>query len=146
MTYKIAPLILAATLASPLSAQDFTSQIVDEHIEDVTFYLEDAILNAGLTIDFVSHTGDMLSRTREDVGSDIELFTDATLFNFCSARISRQVMEADITNIAYCPYAIFVYATPDNPDQTVIGHRVYPGASMQPANDLLDSIISEAIE
>ena len=132
-------------IATSTLAQAYTSQTVDDSIDNVTFSLESAILDKGLAIDFISHTGEMLERTREDVGSDVVLFTEATIFNFCSARISRQVMEADITNIAFCPYAIFVYATPDNPDQTIIGHRTYPGTSMQPANALLDAIIADAV-
>ena len=39
-------------------------------------------------------------------------------------------MEADITNIAFCPYGIFVYATPENPDQTTVGHRAMPEETM----------------
>ena len=133
-------------LAGAASAQDYTAITVDDTIDNVTFSLESAILDKGLTIDFTSHTGDMLERTREDVGSDKVLYTEATIFNFCSARVSRQVMEADIANIAFCPYAIYVYATPDNPDQTVIGHRILPGETMKPANDLLDEIVASAIE
>ena len=36
---------------------------------DVTFSVEGAILGKGLVIDHISHTGDMLSRTANDVGS-----------------------------------------------------------------------------
>lgn len=142
---KILSLALVLGLATPAFAQDISTQLVDDTIDNVTFSLESAIVDMGLTIDFTSHTGDMLGRTRVDVGSDVELFVEATLFNFCSATVSRQVIEADINNIGYCPYAVFVYATPDNPDQTVIGHEVYPGATMQPANDLLDAIIEAAL-
>ncbi len=133
-------------LATPAFAQDYTAITVDDTFDNVAFSLESAIIDKGLTIDFTSFTGDMLERTRADVGSDIVLYTNATIFNFCSAKVSRQVMEADIANIAYCPYAIFIYSTPDNPDQTVIGHRNFPGESMKPANDLLNEIIAVAIE
>lgn len=133
-------------VASPVMAQDFTAITIDDSIDNITFSLESAILDKGLTIDFTSHTGEMLERTREDVGSDVVLYSEATIFSFCSARVSRRVMEADITNIAFCPYAIYVYATPDNPEQTIIGHRIFPGDSMKPANDLLDEIIADAIE
>ena len=139
--------ILIATsllLASPIAAQDIMTVTVPESFEDMEFALESAILDMGLTIDFVSHTGDMLERTREDVGSDVVLFEGATLYNFCSATVSRQVMEADIANIAFCPYAVFVYSMPDKPDESVIGHLVYPGESMAPANALLDTIVENA--
>lgn len=140
--------ILAAAmmLASPLAAQNMMAVTVPEAFEDMEFAVESAIIDMGLTIDFTSHTGAMLERTREDVGSDIELFAGATLYNFCSATVSRQVMEADIANIAYCPYAVFVYSLPGNTDETVIGHRIYPGESMAPANALLDAIVESALQ
>ena len=142
-TYMLAA---AMMLASPLAAQNMMTVTVPETFDDMEFAVESAIIDMGLTIDFTSHTGAMLERTREDVGSDVELFAGATLYNFCSATVSRQVMEADIANIAYCPYAVFVYALPGNPDETVIGHRIYPGESMAPANALLDAIIESALQ
>lgn len=133
-------------LATPLAAQNMTFVTVPESFDDMEFALENAIIDKGLTIDFVSHSGDMLERTRADVGSDIALFSHASIFNFCSAIVSRQVMEADITNMMYCPYSIFVYALPENPDETIIGHQTFPGDSMAPANALLDEIIASAVE
>lgn len=133
-------------IATPLAAQNMTSVTIPEALDDMEFAVESAILDMGLTIDFTSHSGEMLERTRVDVGSDVVLFTGATIFNFCSARVSRQVIEADINNITFCPYSIFLYSTPENPDETVIGHQTYPGESMQPANDLLDEIIANATQ
>ncbi|NOR63520.1 MAG: DUF302 domain-containing protein [Rhodobacteraceae bacterium] len=144
MRNLIATAILLA--ASPLAAQNMTAVTIPEPLDDMEFAVESAIIDMGLTIDFTSHSGAMLERTREDVGSDIVLFTGATIYNFCSATVSRQVIEADINNIIYCPYSIYLYSTPDNPDETIIGHQTYPGESMQPANDLLDAIIASATQ
>ena len=146
MLRPIFSLATAVLLATPLAAQNMTSRTVEESLDDMEFALESAILDMGLTIDFVSHSGEMLERTREDVGSDVVLFSGATIYNFCSATVSRQVIEADINNIIYCPYSIFVYATPDNPDVSIIGHQLYPGDTMKPANDLLDTIIENATQ
>ncbi|MBL4808124.1 MAG: DUF302 domain-containing protein [Rhodobacteraceae bacterium] len=139
---------LTASLFFPLSlaAQNMFAITVDETHDDMTFAVESAILDMGLTIDFTSHTGEMLERTRMDVGSDVVLFDDATIFNFCSASVSRQVIEANLNNIVFCPYAVFVYTLPGNPDQTIVGHQVYPGASMTPANELLDEIVRSATQ
>jgi len=140
--------LIAFTLLFPASllAQEIFSVTVDETHDDMTFAVESAILDMGLTIDFTSYSGAMLERTREAVGSDIVLFEDATIFNFCSAKVSRQVIEADINNFAFCPYTVFVYTLPDNPNQTVVGHRVYPGESMAPANAMLDEIVLDATQ
>jgi hypothetical protein len=133
-------------IATPLAAQNVTAVATPEAFSDVEFAVESAIVDMGLKIDFTSHTGDMLERTRADIGSDKVLFAGATIYNFCSARVSRQVIEADINNVRFCPYSIFVYTTPGNPDVTMIGHQTYPGESMQPANDLLDAIIAKALQ
>lgn len=146
MKRPILALFAVFYFATPLAAQNMTSQTVPEPLGDIEFALENAILDMGLAIDFISYSGAMLERTRVDVGSDVVLFTGATIYNFCSATVSRQVIEADLNNIIYCPYSIFAYSTPDRPDETIIGHQLYPGASMQPANDLLDQIIASALD
>lgn len=145
MSNRILTLTAAIFLATPTFAQDVTSWVVDDTFDNVSFSVESAILDKGLTIDFVSHVGEMLERTRVDVGSDITLYTEGLVYSFCSASVSRDVMEADIMNIAFCPYGIFVFSTPENPDQTTVGHRFMPGESMEPVNALLDAIITDAI-
>ena len=128
-----------------------TSTIAEEAIvtsyegsfEDATFAVENAIVNQGLVIDYVSHVGDMLNRTGEDVGSDAMLFKQADIFIFCSAVVSRKVMEADPMNIVHCPYGIFVA---ENADGVLIGHRDYPDGPMQMVEDLLTGIVKEATD
>lgn len=117
---------------------------VEDSFENVTFAIESAIVGAGLVIDHVSHTGEMLERTRADVGSDRVLFLGADVFSFCSATVSRQVMEADPLNVQHCPYGIFVFETPEAPGKITVGHRQYEG-SMAPVNDLLSGIVKEAL-
>jgi uncharacterized protein (DUF302 family) len=117
----------------------------DQSFEDVTFGLENAILDAGLVIDHVSHTGDMLERTKGDVGSDVTLFLQADVYSFCSAKLSRDVMEADPMNIVFCPYDIFVMVRPETPDVTTIGFRTFPDGAMKTIETLLDDIAKAAI-
>lgn len=133
---------LAATSAS---AADMITYDTDQSFDDVTFGLESAIVDAGLVVDSISHTGEMLERTRTDVGSDVTLFLNADVFSFCSAKISREVMEADPMNIVFCPYDIFVMVRPDTPDVTTIGFRTYPEGAMKKVEALLDSIARAAI-
>ena len=92
-------------------------------------------------IDYTSHVGDMLNRTGADVGSDVAIFDNAQIFLFCSAAVSRRVMEADPMNIMHCPYGIFVA---DMGGEVMIGHRDYPDGPMQEVEALLDAIILEA--
>ncbi len=136
---------ILALLAGPVFAQNAITYDTDEAFDDVVFGLESAIVDQGLVIDSVSHTGAMLERTREDVGSDVVLFEAADIFSFCSAALSRKVMEADPANIIYCPYDIFVYVRADTPDVTTIGFRTFPDGPMKEVEALLDNIVRSAI-
>lgn len=136
---------LAACLATAASAQDMITYTTDQPFEDVIFGLENAIIDQGLVIDGTSHVGDMLERTKADVGSDVTIFLKADVYSFCSAAVSRKVMEADPMNIVFCPYDIFVAVSPETPDQTMIGFRSYPEGAMKEVEALLDTIARAAI-
>lgn len=120
-------------------------QTVEGQYEDVMFDVETAITNAGLVIDAVNHVGDMLERTKADVGGTVTLFTNAKVFNFCSAEVSREVMEADPMNLQYCPYTIFVMEQPGSEGQITVGRRAYPEGAMEKVSAMLDGIIAEAL-
>lgn len=142
------PFVLAAALCALGTialAEGAVSYTTDESFEDVVFGLESAILDQGLVIDSKSHVGEMLARTGADVGSDKTVFLNAEVFSFCSARLSRKVMEADPMNLQFCPYGIFVMVLPDSPEQTVIGYRAMPDGAMKEVEALLDSITRTAI-
>lgn len=130
---------------APVQAQDMVSYQTTLSYDDVTFGLESAITDRGLVIDHVSHVGDMLERTRADVGSDVVLFDKANVYSFCSAALSRKVMEANPMNIAFCPYGIFVAKRPGE-ETVTIGFRTFPEGDMQLIHSLLEEIVQEAIE
>lgn len=138
-------LAAVAMLAGPVCAADMITYQTDDSFEDVVFGLENAILDAGLVIDATSHVGEMLARTKEDVGSTIDLYPRADVYSFCSAALSRRVMEADPTNIRFCPYDIFVAIMPDSPDKVTVGFNVYPEGPMKEVQALLDSIARSAV-
>lgn len=143
-------LVAAAAVTAPAFADSHDKQITDTAItyafngdfDDATFAVETAIVGQGLVIDYVSHTGEMLERTKGDVGSDVTIFNAADIFLFCSAKVSREVMEADAMNISFCPYSIFVA---DTNGQVRVGYRTYPEGEMQKVQALLDGIVQEAI-
>ena len=136
---------MAALAATTAQAQDMVTYTTDQSFEDVVFGLENAIIDQVLVSDATSHVGDMLERTKADVGSDVTLFVKADVYSFCSAAVSRKVMEADPMNIVFCPYDIFVAVSPDTPDQTMIGYRTYPEGAMKEVEALLDTIAKTAI-
>jgi uncharacterized protein (DUF302 family) len=141
-------LVLAAGLALAANtalADGIISYTTDESFDDVVFGLENAILDQGLVVDGTSHVGEMLERTKQDVGSDVTVFLKADVYSFCSAKLSRKVMEVDPMNIRFCPYDIFVAQLPDNPDKTIIGYREFPEGEMKEVQALLDTIARAAI-
>lgn len=142
--FKTALLIAAISLGTTAMAQEFKTYTTDESFGDVAFAVESAILSKGLVIDHVSHTGEMLERTRADIGSDKVLFLGADVYEFCSASVSRQVMEADPLNFHFCPYAIRIYEQPETAGTVTVSHQAYSG-TMEPVNALLESIVNEAL-
>lgn len=139
---KLSAILVALATATSAFAQDITTYTSDSNFEDTAFAVESAIVGRGLVVDYVSHVGAMLARTGADVGSDIELFEAADVFIFCSATTSRSVMEADVMNIAFCPYGIFVA---DTGDEVMVGFRNFPDGPMQEAQTLLNEIAREAV-
>ncbi|MCF6443676.1 DUF302 domain-containing protein [Nereida sp. MMG025] len=135
---------LIAVCTAPAMAEDqAVTYPFEGSFDDATFAVESAIVGRGLVIDYVSHTGAMLNRTGADVGSDVEIFAQADIFLFCSASLSRTVMEANPMNIAHCPYGIFVA---DQAGEILIGYREYPEGEMQQVETLLKEIVEEALE
>jgi len=136
---------VVACTAQFAAAQDAVTYETDQSFDDVTFGLESAIVDKGLVVDHISHVGDMLERTRADVGSDVVLFGKADVYSFCSAQLSRKVMEAEPMNIQFCPYDIFVAEFPDQPGSVTIGYRAMPEGAMKEVEALLDALARSAI-
>ena len=139
-------LIAVGLLAATPASAEFITRTVEGDFDDIAFAVESAIVGKGLVIDSVSHVGDMLERTRADVGGTRTLYTQADVFSFCSASVSRKVMEADPANIQFCPYGIAVYALPDQPGQVTVGYRSYPDGAMQEVQQMLGAIVAEALD
>lgn len=134
---------LIALLGTSLVAQDAISYDFSGSFDDAAFGVESAIVGHGLVIDYVSHVGEMLNRTGADVGSDTMIFENAEIYLFCSAALSRKVMEADPANIVHCPYTVFVT---ERDGAVSVGYRTLPEGPMQEVQALLDDIAREATE
>ena len=141
--HRITPVVAALFAATSAAADDAAVvHTFDGSFDDATFAVETAIVGRGLVIDHVSHVGDMLNRTGADVGSSVMIFENADVMTFCSAVVSRTVMEADPMNIAHCPYGIFIA---ERDGAVMVGHRTYPEGPMQEVQVLLDAIVREAV-
>ena len=142
-------LALALAAAQPVLAagDDVFTVETDQSFADTAQAAQDAIVNKGFKIDYHGFIGEMLKRTAGDVGATKALYKDAEFFTFCSAVVSRKVMEGDIGDIAYCPYVVFVYEKAETPGKVTVGFRKLPeGGSRDQVNTLLEEIAKSAAE
>ena len=103
-----------------------------------------AIENRGLVVNYISHIADMLNRTGADIGAARQVYGQAEIVEFCSAKLSRQMMELDPHNIVLCPFAIAIYTLPAEPGVTWIAYRQPHGAAAALVEPLLREIAGEA--
>lgn len=121
--------------------------------EDAREAVEMAITGRGFVINNVSHVGDMLERTGKDLGGAKQIFLKAESLEFCSATVSRKMMEADPDNIVFCPYIISIYVLPEKPNEVRMAYRKThisgsPASrkALMAVNELLAGIIKEAMQ
>jgi hypothetical protein len=143
--------ILVASGIAAQSQSEVRIYLVKDNFASVQQDVIDAIIKHGLVVDYTAHIGAMLARTAKDVGASKTIYSDAETVQFCSATLSRRAMEADPTNIAFCPYVIFLYALPGSPGITNVGFRPLPRAgskesraAIDAVNALLDDIVRAA--
>lgn len=125
---------------------------VQAEYDDVWRSLEAALNGQGLTVSSVSHVGEMLERTGKELGRTKRIFGKANVMEFCSAVISRNMLERNPHLIAFCPYQIMVYTLPDDEKKVYLSYRrlIWKDDSgrdvLEPVENLLDGLIKEVIE
>ena len=67
---------------------------VEGQFEDVRLDIEMAITDRGMIINNVSHIGNMLARTGQDLGAGKQIFKKAEALEFCSATVSRRMKKS----------------------------------------------------
>ena len=139
-----AAILIAGLAHSALANDAVTYEVTDQSYDDVMFGLENAILDFGLVISEHNHVGDMLERTKADLGATETIYAYADVFGFCSAPLSRAAMLEDPMNIRFCPYNIYMYQISEE-SPVIIGYDVYPEGALQDVQALLDDITRSAI-
>jgi uncharacterized protein (DUF302 family) len=120
--------------------------------EEVRDAVDMAITDRGMVVNNVSHVGEMLERTGRDLGETRRIFLKAEVLEFCSAIVSRKMMESDPDNIVFCPYVISVYVVPEKPDEVRVAYRrpALVGSpdsqkALKAVDELLSGIIRDAL-
>ncbi|MGA9992837.1 MAG: DUF302 domain-containing protein [Thiobacillaceae bacterium] len=146
---------LLGMIAGVAQASDNFTALFKTHgkFADVRDMLVSTIEGRGLKINHANYIADMLERTGKDLGATKQVYANGEQFEFCSAIISRRMMEADPHAIVMCPYIISVYTIPNDGDTVYLAYRkpaVGSNKALKKAladvDSLLSSIIKEAIE
>ena len=147
-------LMLAVAAPSAFASKGYMmSYTAKGNFEEVRDKVVFTIEGRGLVINNVSHIGEMLERTGKDLGASKQIFLKAEALEFCSATLSRTMMEADPHNIVFCPYTINIFVLPADPKTVHLTFRkpdlvgsAQSKKSLKAVDDLLNSIIKEAIK
>lgn len=135
---------LIAIAALPVQAAGEAVVIpVQGRFDEVRDALVFAVEGKGLVINYTGHIGAMLERTGKDIGATRRIYEQAESLEFCSAKLSRQMMEADPANIVNCPFVISVYALPGKPGTVFLAYRK-PMAGLKAVEALLRELVAEA--
>ncbi len=151
---------LATLLAlAPIQAQELVLDTDDRRIYAIEgefeFYremLESAITDEGMVINAVGRIAEMLDRTGTDLGLGERVYLNGESLEFCSALLSRRMMEADPHSIVFCPYVIAIYERADEPGTIYLGYQRVPivgdeatRKALQDVEDLLDRVVNNAM-
>ncbi len=147
--------VLCAMLCLPLTAtasESYTALFKTQGtFQDVRDLVAIAIEGKGLKITHSNHIADMLQRTGKDLGATKQVYEFGEQMEFCSATVSRVMMEADPHAMVLCPYSISVYKMPN--DKYIYVAFRKPPSSKNPAlkkalaevEKLLTDIVKDAI-
>ena len=138
-------LVGAVLCAAALAAGAADPDIVVRELEPATYpdareALEDALAEEGLPAATVSGFGAMLARTAPDLGHRADLYAQAEIFSFCSARVAARMAAEDVRHIALCPLTVALYTLPNEPTRVNLAYR-RPGPD-SPAGHLAAELLA----
>jgi uncharacterized protein (DUF302 family) len=110
--------------------------------------VQSAIEGKGLKINHTNLIAGMLERTGKDLGYINQILANGEQFEFCSATISRAMMEADPHAITMCPYIVSVYTVPGDANVYVAYRKPGPtnNPALQKAFDNVEKLLTEIIQ
>jgi uncharacterized protein (DUF302 family) len=144
-------LTVCALLCLPLSALAEGHAAVFKtqgEFQDVRDALQMAIEGKGLVINHTNKIAEMLERTGADLGASKQVYVKGEQFEFCSAAVSRRMMEADAAAITLCPYILSVYTVP-NDRNVYIAYRKPPAtenAALKKALSEVETLLKDIID
>jgi len=143
---------LSLTSMHAVVAESFVkTTLVEGQYEEVLSAVKDVIKGRGINIAHTLPAGDMLGRTGISFNIQKSIYKSAETIEFCSAKISHQLAQADPENIVLCPFTISVYVLNSDPEHVRLTTRlpfVSSGSAdaVENMRKLVDGIIQEAAD
>jgi uncharacterized protein (DUF302 family) len=119
---------------------------------DILQAVKQIIEGRGINIAHTLPPSEMLQRTGPAFGITQQILENGEIIEFCSAKISHQLIQASPENITLCPFTISVYVLANDPENVRLTFRkpfVLDEASREAVNamtELVKGIIEEAAE
>ena len=135
MQHLVVTTLLAVLLSIIGASANAQSQVnprytisIEGTFDDVYDEFRDAIINEGVTIDYVGNVGQMLEWTSqvnisENSKQTKPVYLFAKYMQFCSSALTHKAVQANPKNLSMCPFVVFIYETTENPRHIVIGYR-----------------------
>ena len=142
-------LLLAFSHAGWAAEDPIVTKKVEGRFAEVANNIRQSIVGKGLNIAHILPANDMLSRTGSAFGYKDNVYLNAEIYEFCSARISHKLSRSNPDNIALCPFTISVYELTKDPGNIRITYRIptgRPGSEeiVKEVTALIESIIEDA--
>lgn len=152
--YALALVCACFALAGEARASDVAVHWKAGAFDDIKEQIVFAIENRGLVVNYTARVGAMLERTGGDIGAARSIYTNAEVIEFCSATVSRAMMEADPHNIVQCPHTIAVYVLARERERVYVSYRRFATQvgtdatrrAMQQVEKLVADIVREALK
>ena len=112
-------------LPKPGLASDspFVTKTVEGDFKEVFEGLKDVIVGKGINIAHTLGSSDMLNRTAPSFNIKKNIFINAEIVEFCSAKISHELVQKNPLNITLCPFTISAYVLTDDPKNVHLTYR-----------------------
>ena len=98
--------------------------VIEGDYKEILSVVKESIKGKGVHIAHTLPAADVLHRTAKAYGISKPAYKEAEIVEFCSAKISHAMSQANPENIVLCPFAISVYVLPDNPSHVYLSTRL----------------------
>ena len=159
VSYLLSVMLLGMLISVPASANGeaeaapvYTKIVEDGVFADTLEAVKEIIKGKGINIAHTLPPSDMLGRTGPAFGITEQVLKDGEIIEFCSAKISHQLIQANPENIVLCPFVISVYVLNTDPGNVRMTYRKpyvideASQAAVDAMNALVIGIIDEAAD